>query len=276
MGYAKKKISLSLSIAAAIMTLAACGGSSADSPSATAKTQNKTQPITVEGSAPLLNDTEYVSFLMRPTLSPGHFPSSMTTASIPAASFASTPEGAFTTLPEVSSGSYTLNSGVIADVSGDGVVSIGRWTDGEMIIDNLGVSKLGANDGAHYFVGTRLAELPDTSALTCSLARATTPTNGKQPLAPLTPEHVSLNSSGQRGKMAVELGFASASSPSDIERVGGITVSNGMSAIDGYATVRSQWLGTDVNKPKFAVAYAVNTSTHGAVHGVAVFDCTAK
>ncbi|WP_082926268.1 hypothetical protein [Cupriavidus sp. D384] len=269
----KTKFALSIVSAAALLTLAACGGGGGDSAPATQQPATPTPPaptITVNGSATAVS-ADPLAFVFVPVdaTSNGLSARAGATATAPASLQATTAEGAYKTIAGNAASAISLTSGTIADVTGSGQFSIGRWTNGA-----TSVGSINANQGAHYVVGRPIAlnrVAGPTATLTCSLQSATLPTavSGNFPAGKLNSATAVINLNGPLvDTLSLDISIGS-------DRVVKTFSGAGVTGVNLSAsgTLLAETLGSDQAKPYLAIGYTVASQSSGDVSGAIVFAC---
>ncbi|MGX0939429.1 hypothetical protein ACUXQ2_005525 [Cupriavidus metallidurans] len=270
----KTKLALSMISAAALLTLAACGGGGGDSAPATQQPATPTPPaptITVQGSAPAVTaDPVALIYVPQDAVSRGASPHAYVTASVAASAQTKTAEGAYTTVGANSSVNVSLTTGTVADVSGNGNFSIGRWTNGTTSQGNISV-----NQGGHYVVGKPLA-LPRTPGpvanLVCSLLSSTNPTavSGNFPTGKVNTATAQISLGGP-GIDSFAIDVAIGSDAHATASTTGAPITGAHLATAG--TFQFETLGTDTAKPLLAVGYTIPSPSSGDISGVAILAC---
>lgn len=121
----------------------------------------------------------------------------------------------------------SLGAAVVAELSGDDKVTIGRWNGGALSGKYYAMTMptLNANQGFHYAIGVPPASLPTDGSSKCYvLAAATHPTIGDGSIAPgmVVPGAQVKIVFGATGALAVDMVFAVGSSTVAIQTQGGI------------------------------------------------------
>lgn len=269
----KTKFALSIVSAAALLTLAACGGGGGDSAPATQQPATPTPPaptITVNGSATAVA-ADPLAFVFVPVdaTSNGLAARAGATANASAGLQATTAEGAYKTIAGNAASVISLTSGTIADVTGNGQFSIGRWTNGA-----TSVGSINANQGAHYVVGKplALASVPGpTAKLTCTAQAATAPTavSGNFAAGKVNSASAVINLNGPSiESLTLDLSIGSDHVTKSFSNAGIVGVN-----LSATGTLLAETLGSDQTKPYLAIGYTVASQSSGDIAGAVVFSC---
>lgn len=276
----KSKFALSIVSAAALLALAACGGGGGDSAPATQQPATPTPPapaITVQGSAPAVAaDPLALIYVPQDAVSRGVSSHAYVTGAVAGSAQVKTDAGAYTTLGANSSVNVALTTGTVADVSGNGMFAVGRWTNGATSQGNVSV-----NQGSHYVVGAPLTVSPDLTVgapdvkAACTVVAATQPTavSGNFPAGKLNAATATVGLTfATLDSFTIDLAIGS-----DIHVTASLAnaplkgVSLGTASVPG--TYLIQTLGADVKKPLLAIGYTVPSPSSGDVSGVVVLSC---
>jgi hypothetical protein len=181
--------------------------------------------------------------------------------------------GAYSGLGFGNGQSVSISRGVIADVAGNGVYSIGRWTNGLASTGSLSV-----NQGAHYVVGLPLSVPSGSGSFVCNQIAATSPTlvDGSLPPGVLSDATITLdrannqNISGFSMDVTFDSGVGATPAPQTLTLLA--PGDSPDTAVLDYA-----YIGTDPNNPLLALVYAGQLPATGeAFNGVAVLQCSSS
>lgn len=166
-------------------------------------------------------------------------------------------------------GEVFSHMGRVEDVAGsDGVVAIGRWSDGS---NSLG-DAYNENQGAVYAVGNPLTLTRSAGTLSCRMVHATQPTSlaGNVPSGKLNSAVGTLDL-GTLQFANVALDVSIGSDQNYAIAMGGLTLGR-LSVRQGLSTV-SIAMGAEVTQPYIALAYAADLPQTGGINGLVVLKC---
>jgi hypothetical protein len=183
-------------------------------------------------------------------------------------SLAKSGRGIFVGLP-TNTGEVFSHTGRVEDVAGsDGVVAIGRWSDGS---DSLG-DAYNENQGAVYAVGNPLILTKSAGTLSCRMVHATQPTSlaGNVPPGKVNSAAGTLDlGTLQLANVALDVSIGSDQNYAiamDSLMLGQMDGRQGWSAV-------SKVMGTEVTQPYIALAYAADLPQTGDINGLVVLKC---
>jgi len=102
--------------------------------------------------------------------------------------------------------------GTVADSGTDGILSWGRWTNGDVLLNGSPFITLTTNEGLHYVTGTPspVASMPGTGNFTYNLIGATSPTFSNGASAPGVLNSASLNGNFSTSVLTINLSATAA------------------------------------------------------------------